>query len=153
VTRWHELEIRQANRKYFVAQQKMGFKLRTKRNTRIKSKKNRASGVFRGKNFYGQISICKPVWLRYGSGMASITLKDIPVDLHAQLKQEADANYRSLNQEAMYRIARTFEIDDVLTSKRDQRLVDEALASGPETTLTKKDMDEVFKKVLKKAAK
>ena len=85
--------------------------------------------------------------------MASITLKDIPVDLHAQLKQEADANYRSLNQEAMYRIARTFEIDDALTGKRDQRLIDEALASGPETPLTKKDMDEVFKRVLKRAAK
>jgi hypothetical protein len=85
--------------------------------------------------------------------MASITLKDIPVDLHAQLKQEADANYRSLNQEAMYRIARTFEIDDALTGKRDQRLVDEALASGPETPLTKKDMDDVFKRILKKAAK
>jgi len=65
--------------------------------------------------------------------MASITLKDIPADLHAQLKQEADANYRSLNQEAMYRIARTFEIDAALTGKRDQRLIDEALASGPET--------------------
>ena len=85
--------------------------------------------------------------------MASITLKEIPADLHAQLKQEADANYRSLNQEAMYRIARTFEIDDALTNKHDQRLIDEALASGPETTLTKKDMDEVFKRVLKRMAK
>jgi plasmid stability protein len=73
--------------------------------------------------------------------MASITLKDIPADLHAQLKQEADANYRSLNQEAMFRIARTFEIDSAMTSKRDQRLIDEALASGPETTLTKRDLD------------
>lgn len=98
-------------------------------------------------------SICSPDWLRYGFHMASITLKDIPVDLHAQLKQEADANYRSLNQEAMYRIARTFEIDDALTGKRDQRLIDEALASGPEMPLTKKDMDDVFKRVLKKAAK
>jgi hypothetical protein len=100
-----------------------------------------------------QFSICKPVWLRYGFCMASITLKDIPVDLHAQLKQEADANYRSLNQEAMFRIARTFEIDEAMTSKRDQRLIDEALASGPETTLTKKDLDDIFKRVLKKAAK
>jgi hypothetical protein len=98
-------------------------------------------------------SICKPVWLRYGFDMASITLKDIPVDLHAQLKQEAGANYRSLNQEAMFRIARTFEIDEAMTSKRDQRLIDEALASGPETTLTQKDMDDVFKRILKKAAK
>jgi len=85
--------------------------------------------------------------------MASITLKDIPVDLHAQLKQEAAANYRSLNQEAMYRIARTFEIDEALTSKRDQRLIDEALASGPETTLTKKDMADVFKRILKRSAR
>lgn len=85
--------------------------------------------------------------------MASITLKDIPVDLHAQLKQEADANFRSLNQEAMYRIARTFEIDEALTSKHDQRLIDEALASGPERPLLKKDMDAILKRVLKKAAR
>ena len=53
-------------------------------------------------------------------------------------QQEADANYRSLNQEAVYRIARTFEIDSALTGRRDQRLIDEALASGLETVADEK---------------
>jgi hypothetical protein len=81
--------------------------------------------------------------------MASITLKDIPVDLHAQLKSEAEANFRSLTEEAMSRLERTFQIDAALTSKRDQKWIDEAIASGPETPLTKKEMDAIRDRVLK----
>jgi hypothetical protein len=86
------------------------------------------------------------LWL---SSMASITLKDIPDDLHAQLKNEASANFRSLTQEAMARLERTFEIDAALTTKRDQRWVDEALASGPESPLTEKEMDAIRDRILK----
>lgn len=82
--------------------------------------------------------------------MASITLKDIPDDLHAQLKNAASANFRSLTQETMARLERTFEIDAALTTKRDQRWIDEALASGPESPLTDKDMDAIRDRVLKK---
>ena len=86
-------------------------------------------------------SSCKtrmvPLWLRC---MASITLKDIPLELHAQLKNEAAANFRSLTQEAMSRLERTFQIDAALTTKRDQKWIDEAIASGPESPLTKKEM-------------
>jgi hypothetical protein len=46
-------------------------------------------------------------WLRR---MPSITLKDIPVELHAQLKNEAAVNFRSITQEAMSRIERMFQI-------------------------------------------
>ena len=69
------------------------------------------------------------LWLR---PMASITLKDIPVELRAQLKNEAAANFRSITQEAMSRLERTFQIDAALTTKRDQKWIDEAMASGPE---------------------
>jgi hypothetical protein len=82
--------------------------------------------------------------------MASITLKDIPEDLHAQLKNEANPNFRSLTQEAMARLERTFEIDVALTTKRDQRWIDEALASGPESPLTEKEMDAIRDRILKK---
>jgi len=80
--------------------------------------------------------------------MASITLKDIPMELHAQLKNEAAANFRSITQEVMSRIERTFQIDAILNTKRDQRWIDEAVASGPETPLTKKDMDAIRDRVL-----
>jgi hypothetical protein len=81
--------------------------------------------------------------------MASITLKDIPGDLHGQLKREAEANFRSLNQEVLSRIERTFEIDAALNSKRDQKWIDEALTSGPAAPLTEKEMDAIRDRILK----
>jgi plasmid stability protein len=81
--------------------------------------------------------------------MASITLKDIPVELHAQLKNEAAANFRSLTQEAMSRLERTFQIDAALTTKRDQKWIDEAASSGPETPLTRKEMEAIRDRVLR----
>lgn len=82
--------------------------------------------------------------------MASITLKDIPEDLRAQLENEAAANFRSVTQEALARLERTFEIDAALNTKRDQRWVDEALASGPASPLTEKEMDAIRDRVLKR---
>ncbi len=81
--------------------------------------------------------------------MPSITLKDIPIELHAQLKNEAAANFRSITQEAMSRIERTFQIDAALNTKRDQRWIDEAIASGPETPLSKKEMEAIRNQVLR----
>jgi len=94
--------------------------------------------------------VCKArmmtLWLQR---MASITLKDIPVELHAQLKNEASANFRSITQEAMSRIERTFQIDAALTTKCDQKWIDEAMASGPATPLTKKEMNAIRDRVLR----
>jgi hypothetical protein len=81
--------------------------------------------------------------------MASITLKDIPIELHAQLKNEADANFRSITQEAMSRIERTFQIDEAMTTRRDQKWIDEAIASGPATPLTESEMDDIRDRILK----
>jgi hypothetical protein len=76
----------------------------------------------------------------------SIVLKDIPDDLHAQLEQEAAANFRTLDQEALARLQRSFEMET--NTVRDQRWIDEALASGPATPLTQAEMDEVRGRVL-----
>ena len=73
--------------------------------------------------------------------MASITLKDIPVDLHAQLKQEAGANYRSLNQELLARVQRSFDQDEQFTTNRVNRLIQEAMDSGPEEPLSRAKFD------------
>jgi plasmid stability protein len=80
--------------------------------------------------------------------MASITLKDLPADLHGQLRLEAEANFRSLAQEVVARLQRTFEIDAAMKTRSDQRLIDEALASGPEEPLTRAAMDKVRDRVL-----
>ena len=62
--------------------------------------------------------------------MPGITFKHIPPELHAQLK--AEANFRSLQQEALYRLERSFATDDQLSTAHVNRLLDESLASGPE---------------------
>ena len=84
--------------------------------------------------------------------MASITLKDIPADLRAQLENEAAANFRSVTQEALARLERTFEMDAALNTKRDQRWVDEAFASGPESPLTENEMDAIRDRIVKRKA-
>ncbi len=84
--------------------------------------------------------------------MASITLKDIPQDLRQQLQREAEANFRSLDQEVLARIERTLELDAAASRKRDQKWIDEAVASGPATPLTRKEMDAVRDKALKSKA-
>ena len=73
--------------------------------------------------------------------MASITLKELPGELHEQLKREAAANYRSLNQEAMARIQRSFDLDDRFTTETVNRMIQESVDSGPEKPLTRADFD------------
>lgn len=51
--------------------------------------------------------------------------------------------------EAMSRIDRTFQIDAALHTKRDQRWIDVAIASGPETPLTRRQMEAIRDRVLR----
>ena len=62
--------------------------------------------------------------------MASITLRRMPGHLHAVLKNEAEANCRSVAQEVIARLERSLDLDSA--TRRDQKWVDEALASGSE---------------------
>src|SRR5213594_434480 len=89
------------------------------------------------------------VWCRR---MASITLMDIPEDVHAQLKAEAEANYRSLDQEALWRIERSFAFDDQLSTETVNRLIDESLASGPQEEFSPAKLDASVESARKKFA-
>ena len=60
------------------------------------------------------------------------------------LKNEAAANYRNLEQEVMARLERSLDLD--AATRRDQKWIDEALASGPEESFSK----EKFTKALKR---
>ena len=73
-------------------------------------------------------------------------MSSISDDLRAQLEQEAAANFRTLDQEALARLQRSFDLD--LNTSRDQQWIDEALASGPATPLTQAEMDQVRDRVL-----
>jgi plasmid stability protein len=78
--------------------------------------------------------------------MASIMLKDIPEGMHAHLKQEAAANFRSLTQEALARIELSFRMEEAFNTKRDEKWIQEALESGPEEPLSRAKFDAVFRK-------
>jgi hypothetical protein len=73
--------------------------------------------------------------------MQSITINEIPEDLRAQLEREAKANFRSLEQEVMARVQRSFDIEDRLSARTINRLIDEAIESGPAEALTRHKFD------------
>lgn len=84
--------------------------------------------------------------------MASITLKDIPEDIHAQLVREASANHRSLNGEALRRIELSFDLEAALNTRRDAKWIQEALASGPEQPLSREKFEAAVTAGLNRAA-
>lgn len=57
--------------------------------------------------------------------MASITIKDLPDELHRKLKEEAKKNERSLNGEVLFRL----RLSTVLKQERDEKDVEALLAS------------------------
>jgi plasmid stability protein len=48
------------------------------------------------------VCVRHPFRIRYGSFMATITLKNVPDDVHDALKQRAHRHKRSLNQEVIH---------------------------------------------------
>jgi hypothetical protein len=66
------------------------------------------------------------------------------------LKQEAEANYRSLTQEALARIERSFQMDEVFTTKPVQAWIDSALASGPEAPVFRQKFNAAFRRAAKR---
>jgi Arc-like DNA binding domain len=57
-----------------------------------------------------------------------IQVKGAPEALRERLIASAEKNHRSLNQEALERLERSFEIEDAMVSTRDQKWIDEAMA-------------------------
>jgi hypothetical protein len=70
-----------------------------------------------------------------------ITIKKIPEPLHAQLKQHAAANFRSFNQEALFRLQESFDREDQLSAETVAALIDESIASGAPRRLTRAVFD------------
>jgi hypothetical protein len=67
--------------------------------------------------------------MRYAQAVSSLLqIKGLSDSLRARLESSAQSNHRSLNQEALERIERSFEIEDSLVSARDQRWINEAMA-------------------------
>src|ERR1700692_574957 len=66
----------------------------------------------------------------------------------SNLRERVNMRSRS-NKGTAVRRPRTSEMNAVLNSKRDQKWIDEAQASGPATPLDKKELDAIFKGVLR----
>lgn len=76
--------------------------------------------------------------------MAENTLKNIPEEIYHRAQAAAEFNYRSLNQEIIHRLNRSFDADDARVSALDAKWVMEALQSGPARSLKIGDMDAAF---------
>ena len=62
-----------------------------------------------------------PFWF-HGEAMATLTLKNIPDELHARLKESAERNRRSLNSEILFRLEGQFTAPVVDTREHARRL-------------------------------
>jgi len=89
--------------------------------------------------------------LRYSILMASLTLKDIPPEIHERLKSSADLNFRSVTQEAYARLQMSFDLEEVAVTKLHQSWIDEAIASGPGRPARKNQWQNVRERALRRA--
>ena len=78
-------------------------------------------------------------------------LKDIPEEMHAHLKKEAEANFRSLTQEALARIELSFRMEETFNIRRDEKWIQEALESGLGETLSRAKFNAAFRKARKRS--
>ena len=83
--------------------------------------------------------------------MAEYTLKNIPADIYHRAQAAAENSFRSLNQEIIFRLSRSFDAEEARTSALHAKWVMEALESGPARPFKTKAMDAAFATGLKRA--
>jgi hypothetical protein len=83
--------------------------------------------------------------------MSSLTLKNVPPKIHERLKKSATVNFRSITQEAFARLQMSFELEEAETTRLHQRLIDEALASGPAQPASKNQWEKTRARALQRA--
>ena len=89
-----------------------------------------------------------PLWyLR----MADYNLKNIPGALRARIQTEADRSFRSVQQEILFRLQRSFDADDARMTSLHAKWVYEALTSGDAKSLGDAVIDAAVKRGVKRA--
>jgi hypothetical protein len=81
------------------------------------------------------------------------TLKNIPEDLLEMARRSARANFRSLQQEILYRVQSSFDAEQAAVAKLHQAWVDEGLQSGPARPLDRARLRGAIARGLRKARK
>jgi hypothetical protein len=82
--------------------------------------------------------------------MHKYQLKNIPAPLYTQIAESSEASFRSINQEILWRLQLSYEFEDAANTRREQALVDEALASGRPRRATKSDWHRLRKELFPK---
>jgi hypothetical protein len=85
--------------------------------------------------------------------MAEYTLKNIPPEIYQRVQAAAEGNFRSLNQEIISRLSRSFDAEEARVSALHAKWVLEALESGSARPLKTGDLDSAFATGLKRAAR
>ena len=81
---------------------------------------------------------------------ANVTLKGIPADLQALVERSARANFRSENQELLYRISSSYDAEQAALTRWHQEHIDHALASGPAAPLDRARLKAARDRALRK---
>jgi len=85
--------------------------------------------------------------------MAAITLKNVPEPLRSKLESEAQRSFRSIDQEILFRLQRSFDADDSRMTALHAKWIYDALNSGEAAPLKDADIDSAFARGLKRAKK
>ena len=83
--------------------------------------------------------------------MADFPLKNIPEDLFQRLRSAAEEEFRTINQEILSRLDRSFDAQDAKMAALHARWVHEALSSGSATPLKQAELDAAFKRGIARA--
>ncbi len=84
--------------------------------------------------------------VKVGLGLMNYTLKNIPEDLYNRLTAAANEEFRSLNQEILARLSRSFDAQDAKMAALHARWVREALASGDPAPLARGELEAAFER-------
>jgi plasmid stability protein len=76
--------------------------------------------------------------------MPELPLRNIPAELYNRLQSSAAEHFRSLNQEVLARLSRSFDAEEAKMSALHARWVHEALASGDATPIKPGEVDQAF---------
>jgi hypothetical protein len=85
--------------------------------------------------------------------MADYTLKNVPEPLRSKLESEAQRSFRSVDQEILFRLQRSFDADDTRMSAIHAKWIYDALNSGEAAPLTENELDAAFDRGVQRARK
>jgi hypothetical protein len=85
--------------------------------------------------------------------MADYTLKNVPEPLRSKLESEAHRSFRSVDQEILFRLQRSFDADETRMSAIHAKWIFDALNSGEAAPLTDDALDAAFDRGRKRARK